>query len=196
LTYDRWSIEVRTGKPHNRGMFFKGAAYLLLKLTVVIYNSETIPPADLARGEAVAGEIFRQAGIEMQWRSATSADLFPVAHEIPLHFLAVHPPNLARDSSGFATLMAEGSYAGVSYPAVKRTAAALQTDESIVLGAVIAHELGHILLRSKSHSANGIMVMRFGPHEIRAARRGELLFLQPEARRIRAEAARRTAIVQ
>jgi len=173
-------------------MFFKGAAFLLLRLTVVIYNSEAVPPADLAHGEAVAGEILRQAGIEMHWRTASSADLFPAADEIPLHFLAWRPPNLSPDASGFATLMPEGSYAGVSYPAVKRIAASLQADESLLLGTVIAHEVGHILLRSRSHSANGIMVTHLGPREIQAARRGELLFLRPEAQRIRAEAVRRT----
>ena len=177
-------------------MFFKSAVFLLLRLTVVIYNSEAIPPADLTRGTAVAGEILRQAGVEIHWRIASGSDLFPMADEIPLHVLAVEPPNLRHDASGFATLMAEGSYAGVSYPTVKRTAAALQAEESIILGAVIAHELGHILLRSKNHSASGIMVMHFGFHEIQAARRGELLFLQPEAKRIRAEAVRRTTIAR
>jgi hypothetical protein len=173
-------------------MFLKSVAFLLLKLTVVIYNSETIPPAELARGEAIAGEILGRAGVEIHWRVATSTDLIPRPDEIPLHLLSVHPPNLGPDAGGFATLMAEGSYAGVSYPAVKRTAATLQTDDPMVAGLIMAHELGHVLLRSKNHSANGIMVRRFGPREILAARRGELLFLPGEARRIRAEATRRT----
>jgi hypothetical protein len=177
-------------------MFFKGVAFLVLRLTVIVYNSEAVPPAELARAESVAGEILLQAGIELRWRNASSTDLFPRPDEIPLHLLSVAPPNLQTDATGFATLMQDGSYAGISYPALKRTAASLQTDESIVVGVVIAHELGHILLRSRNHSANGIMVMRIGPREIQAAQRGELLFLRPEAKRIRAEAVRRTAIAR
>ena len=175
-------------------MFVKGAAFLLLKVTVVIYNSEAVPERELVRGETVAGQILRQAGVEVLWRPATAADTALRPSEVPLHVLAAHPPNLSPDISGFAMLMPEGSYAGVSYPDVQRTAHALAADDPTVLGAIMAHELGHVLLGTRDHSANGVMVMRLGQREIAAARRGELLFVGSEARRIRAEVARRATI--
>jgi hypothetical protein len=175
-------------------MFFKGAALALLKITIVVYHSEAVPERDLARAETLAGRIFRQAGVEILWRQATPADTAPPPTEIPLHLVEVQPTNLGPDISGFAILMPEGSYAGVSCPAVRKTAYALEADEATVLGAVISHELGHVLLGSKEHSTSGVMVPRLGRHEIEAAGRGELRFQRPEARGIRVEASRRGRI--
>jgi hypothetical protein len=175
-------------------MLIKAVVFGLLRITVVIYNSEAVPERELLAGETVAGQILRQAGVEVVWRQATHADTSPDPLEIPLHLLSTHPPNLGPAVSGFAILMPEGSYAGISYPAVKRTAHTLQTDDPTILGAVMAHELGHVLLGTRDHSSNGLMVMRFGPREIAAAHHGELLFYRSEARRIRAEVARRATI--
>jgi hypothetical protein len=175
-------------------MLIKAAVLAAARITVVIFNADAVPERDLARSEAVAGRILRHAGVDVRWRRATSADTETRPAEIPLHLLATRPPNLGGDTSGFAHLMPEGSYAGVSYPAVQRSAHELESDDPTFLGAVIAHELGHILLGTGEHSATGVMVARFGWHEIGAAHRGELLFLPPEARRIRAGAARRATI--
>jgi hypothetical protein len=89
--------------------------------------------------------------------------------------------------------MGDASYAGVSCPAVRASAASLETEEPTVLGAVIAHELGHILLRTRGHATSGVMVVRLGAREIQEAQRGELQFLRSEAHRIRAETLRRTS---
>jgi len=80
-------------------MFVKGAALLLFKITVVIYNSERFPSVSLVRGETVAGQILRQAGVEVLWRPATAADTALRPWEVPLHVLAAHPPNLSPDIS-------------------------------------------------------------------------------------------------
>jgi len=174
-------------------MAIKTVALLLLKITVVVYNSQAIAERDLASAETIAGRILRQAGVEVQWRPASSADAWTGPGEIPLHLVTAHPANLSRDSNGFAVLMPEGSYAGISVPDVRRTAASLEVDEPSVLGAVLAHEIGHVLLGTREHSAFGVMAPRFGAREILGARRGELLFLRSEGRRIRAAVERRTA---
>ena len=175
-------------------MVVAGAAFALLKLTVVIYNSEAVPLPEMTRAEAVAGQIFRSAGVEIQWRPATGADLTLGATDLPLHLLSARPSGFAPDAGGYSMLMPEGSYAAVSWLAVSETAHVLRADEPTLLGAVIAHELGHVLLHSREHSASGIMVMRFRPHDVASAARGELLFQRSEIRRIHAEAARRATI--
>ena len=159
----------------------------------MIYHAAAVPPAELQRAETVAGAILRQAGIQTTWRTAGAADLYPAPSEIPVHLLSVHPPNLDRETSGYAILMGDGSYAGVSCPAVHASAATLESDDAILLGAVMAHEIGHILLRTRDHSTSGVMVTRFGPREVREAARGELQFLRSQAQRIRTEASRRRA---
>ena len=36
-------------------------------ITVKVYNSAKVSPAALEKGQAVAGEIFKEAGIELRW---------------------------------------------------------------------------------------------------------------------------------
>jgi hypothetical protein len=163
------------------------------RLTIVVYHADALPPAQLIRAETVAGTILRQAGVETTWRIAGAGDLFPAPNEIPVHLLSLHPSNLDRETSGYAILMGDGSYAGVSCPAVQASAASLESDDAILLGAVMAHEIGHILLRTRDHATSGVMVTRFGRREMREAARGELQFLRSQAHRVRAEAARRSA---
>jgi len=165
----------------------------LLKLTIVIYHAETVAPPELLRADATASAILRQAGISTAWRSATSQDLTLAPDQIAVHLLSVHPSTLAMRTSGYAVLTAEQSYAGISCPAVHAAAVSLDSDEAIVLGAVIAHELGHILLGSRDHATSGVMVTRLREREIQAAASGELQFLRSQAHRMRAEVARRIA---
>lgn len=49
----------------------------------------------------------------------------------------------------------------------------------------MAHELGHLLLGTNSHSVNGLMRAHWDWENLQAAQRGELLFLRPEAAQIR-----------
>ncbi len=57
----------------------------------------------------------------------------------------------------------------------------------VLLGCVIAHELGHLLLGSNSHSGSGIMQPRWERKQIRQAMTGTLLFTPQQAKHIREE---------
>src|SRR5262249_17442919 len=57
----------------------------------------------------------------------------------------------------------------------------------IVLGCVIAHEIGHLLLGSKSHSFSGVMRSRWDREQIREATMGGLLFTPKQGRLMQAE---------
>jgi hypothetical protein len=56
----------------------------------------------------------------------------------------------------------------------------------VVLGHVIAHELGHLLLGKNAHSAAGIMHGRWGAQDLKLSRQAAMLFLPGEEKRIRA----------
>jgi hypothetical protein len=58
----------------------------------------------------------------------------------------------------------------------------------IFLGALMAHELGHILLADPVHSATGIMQPEWGHRQFHQAMTGNLLFTGPQATRIQAQA--------
>ena len=58
-----------------------------------------------------------------------------------------------------------------------------------MLGAAIAHELGHLLI-SKEHSKTGIMKAYLNQSDFRKARKGELRLTAEQARHIRNSGAR------
>jgi hypothetical protein len=64
------------------------------------------------------------------------------------------------------------------------------TDAEIpsVLGCVVAHELGHLLLRDTSHSSSGIMQSQWSSDQMRLAIWGALGFTKGQLTRIRSQA--------
>ena len=53
-----------------------------------------------------------------------------------------------------------------------------------VLGHAMAHELGHLLLGSNSHSSAGIMSGKWRAEELKHAAKGDLLFTAQQAKMI------------
>jgi hypothetical protein len=64
----------------------------------------------------------------------------------------------------------------------------------IILGCVIAHEVGHLLLGSNSHSGSGVMQPRWEPKQIQQAMMGTLHFTPEQAKLIQAETQMRTRL--
>jgi hypothetical protein len=60
-----------------------------------------------------------------------------------------------------------------------------------ILGEIMAHEIGHLLLPGKGHSVSGIMRSHWGANEWRLVREGELNFVPEQSRFLRAELLRR-----
>jgi hypothetical protein len=54
----------------------------------------------------------------------------------------------------------------------------------VILGSVLAHELGHLLLGLNSHSATGIMRAAWGPEELHSAAMGRMGFTASQVRTI------------
>ena len=77
-----------------------------------------------------------------------------------------------------------GRLAFVLINRVHEIADGLSIARSIVLGAAIAHELGHLLI-SKEHSKTGIMKAYLNQSDFRRARQGGLRFTAEQARLIR-----------
>jgi len=76
---------------------------------------------------------------------------------------------------------------------VEAAAKSLDVEAPYILGATLAHEIGHLLLGARSHFPSGVMCPHFGRAQLRMAARGELLFTSEQAGRIRAEVVRRMA---
>src|SRR5262249_17227074 len=60
-----------------------------------------------------------------------------------------------------------------------------KTANGLILGHVIAHEAGHLMLPHGSHAPRGIMQARLGMDSVQQATRGNLLFTPDQSKQIR-----------
>jgi hypothetical protein len=113
--------------------------------------------------------------------------------EWPAHLAVRILPKTRRSAGGevfgMAFLSAEGAgcYSDVFYDRVTELQIAWNFGLSEILGSVMAHELGHLLLGSASHAAMGIMRARWQAEELHRAARGNLLFTTEQSDQMRAK---------
>jgi hypothetical protein len=88
---------------------------------------------------------------------------------------------------GVAFLSAEGTgcYSDVFYDRAMELHANWNVDLADILGNVMAHELGHLLLGSNSHASMGIMRAHWQGEDLRRLSRGNLLFTNEQADQMR-----------
>lgn len=135
-----------------------------------------IPPKTVRHAESVAAFILARAGVTVRWSGQGG-----------YHVQITNSPlrTLSADAAGFAVLTpGDSAYAAISYSAVEETAHSLEADPGELLGAALAHEVGHLLL-GPAHAPSGVMRAHFGPHDIELSGRGELLFNADQAARLR-----------
>ena len=161
----------------------------------------------LERAESEVARILRQAGIDTAWVvcPVTSAELaqYPAClqpADAPRFDMNIQPRFMATQLSqpdttlGFTTLTREGvraSDASIFLDRIKEEVERTHGSLTGIRGDAMAHELGHILLRTSGHSAEGIMRARWTPDDLRRAACGLLLFTPQQAELMRGEARER-----
>jgi hypothetical protein len=153
---------------------------------VLVTDQMHVPLKVLASAIDTAARIFRQADIEVSWltrdtvwsRSEPIASLYAV--RVVERATQWQPKSPSVDALGFAVIGSR--VATVIYPRIEQLAGGSIRDTSIALGYVIAHELGHLLLRDGAHSLVGLMRSDFN---VPLAQQGRLWFRDDEARHIR-----------
>lgn len=177
-----------------RGMRFEP----ILEITVRVVNQTGLSARGLLPVKAAAAEIFERAGIVIDWVDCTESapcPTDPAPGEFWLQLLDRRPAGLSSDAMGYTLLTHQphddGSYAAASWDAVQSTASVMKTDPRMLLGGVVAHELGHLLLGSQAHARNGVMAARFGPVQLFEAEHNELHFERAQIEPLRAEIQRR-----
>jgi hypothetical protein len=173
-------IDYRGPDPHTaRDLIACTVAILgisLIELGVRIETEVRVPA--LANAKSVVEYIFASSGVKIRWTDDPRA--------LGVQILNRRPSNLREDTTGFAVLIPGGvSYAGVSLPAVTDLAEQLDVPPATVLGAAMAHEIGHVLL-GRSHSPFGIMSAKLDRAKLRMAMGGTLLFTAEQSIQLRA----------
>ena len=129
-------------------------------ITLWVLNQAKVPDAVLLRAQAQTTRIYSSAGITVRWRDRLEMSTQP-------HFIVnitTNPLNGRGDisSSGVMGMApglkeAHGMHAWAFYATIQAFAALHGLDAGSLLGHVIAHEIGHLLLRNNSHSQTGLM---------------------------------------
>jgi len=168
------------------------------KQLVLVFNTAPVTPQVMIEAEKQASRIFREGVIELQWMNCPTplaghpeTDPCPKPlNESPLylHVLASAGafPN-ERALAHAATAPEGGVRATVFFDRVQKfmTTSHPPCNLAAMLGHVMAHEMGHLLLSLSGHSSKGIMIGPWGAKELQQAAQGELLFTPAEAAKMR-----------
>ena len=80
-------------------------------------------------------------------------------------------------------------YACIYADAVEKLGKGRYSFQRRILGLLMAHEIGHLLLATESHSTDGIMQSLWSATDLADATQGRLGFSSSQTRRIRAQMA-------
>ena len=178
------------------------------RLTVRIYNYARVHQGTLEGAERVARQVFQQAGIETMWlhcalNQQEVADNPTCEREFGPDSLLIRllPERMARKLTrgselGYAILFEHDSFETEAYAFYDRAKELAETriaSITILLGHVLAHEMGHLLLGVGQHSSRGLMKANWKEKELRLASIGGFVFSPKQARRIRRDAGKRLA---
>lgn len=167
------------------------------EITISVYDYANVPNELLAAAEEDARRIFRQAGVETVWptclpkpEEVQAGDCYTVdATHLVMKILprAISPQVRNRKDVLGTALVDEsgvGYYAYVFYDSVRRVAEERKLGHAL-LGDVLSHEIGHLLLGSSSHSVSGIMSAHWYGEELRRISEAAMLFTPTQSRMLR-----------
>jgi hypothetical protein len=161
---------------------------------VLVYNDAHIPASTLETAEMEASRILRLAGVRLVWVNCSP---YPVALDKRLcQFVAgtnqfvlrvIPEGNVSMDlvfGQAFLGKNGVGKYADVFFDRIQAAHEQYGTNVPRLLGAVGAHELGHLILGFRAHSWIGIMTPVWEAECLRRMSMGSLLFTREEAARM------------
>ena len=167
-----------------------------IRLRVSVFNDAQVSPSVLQAAELRAEAVFAEAGVSLTWLDCGTPgnwhqELGCLDVVFPRH-LSVRLMRGKQTGSddiigqSFLNEQGEGNYANVYLTPLSSAKALEVIGEGDLLGCVVVHELGHLLLGKNSHSAEGLMRAKWEVWELRAAARGNLLFSKSQSERMRA----------
>lgn len=160
------------------------------RIPVVVYNNADLPPAVLAESEQIADRIYGEIGIELIWTDAPAMpagdrdfDGMPMAHPIYVMLKTDHEQPQGREADVLGRAFRGAYIAWIMCSRADRTARLRGLPLAPVIGHVMAHEIGHLLLPAGGHSKFGIMQAVL---DLDLAARNDLWFDAGQANAIRA----------
>jgi hypothetical protein len=176
------------------------AALLVAKLPLVVrvYDTTGMSASKLELARADVGQTLTAIGIEPIWRPchATGCVGRPKPHEVSVRIVKSGPAS-AFGSLGYSSIDIEqqaGTLATIYADRVDSLAAEAGMDGGVLLGRVIAHEIGHLLLGAPEHGRQGLMRAVWRVEELRRARSIDWVFSGQEGALMRRHLIARAAL--
>jgi hypothetical protein len=175
-------------------------------VSVSLFNDAHVPPDVLDAAEVRTTRILHRAGIDITWINCSSSGggIPPADPESPpticsaisyprhLSVRIVALPRAASEDTfgqSFQDESGTGCYSDVYFSRVQLSTARNLLGGAEILGYVMAHEIGHLLLGVNSHSMAGVMRAHWQPDDLRRAAKGDLLFTPEQAALMRSHLA-------
>jgi hypothetical protein len=167
------------------------------EMSISVHNYADVPTTMLSAAEDQAREIYRRAGLETIWVNC-SPKLEKIEPE-SCHFsdtthltlkISPHAFNAqVRDradvlGTAYPDDKGVGYFAYVFYDRVQELAERQRLGQAL-LADVMAHEIGHLLLGSNSHSLSGIMCAHWNYDQVRNIAEGVMSFIPAQSRMMR-----------
>ena len=182
-------------------------------LTIRLYNLAKAPAETIDRASWMAGQMLAHAGVATIWEdgardsqegwladvSAAGRPTADTREYLVVRIVTGIPPHFCPRATGYALPFArQGVHVTLFYDRIEKLSVGsiVGPSTSSFLGAAMAHEIGHVLLSSAEHSAQGVMKGNWGPSEFRLIACRGLHFTPENAAALRAGAAERLAIGQ
>jgi len=175
-----------------------------LTIGVTVLDRAEVPERILSRAKAECGQIYRALGVTLIWSDTIDGSVRPQMSVTivsrPLGAGLTMPDSVAIKAAASRVLgVAPGHKerrdlaVWAFYERIEDTATLLGLDPALLLGHVIAHEMGHVLLPYDSHSQTGLMRAGWDKSQAGNAVMGNLTFNPGEAGLIRRSVARMVA---
>ena len=173
-------------------------------VSIRIDDYAAVPSRHLARAQDDVTQLFAAIGVETVWVgahgvSSVASQTLPAVSRRPadLTIIVLGPEMVEKlappeDVVGAApcTTTERGRVAYVFYPRLRMIATGSRENDPDLMGLVIAHELGHLLLPYGSHSDEGVMRGRWEVRELQRLDVRQLGFTPFQAQQIRRRASR------
>jgi hypothetical protein len=164
---------------------------------VRLYNPARVNEKELARATAHVDRIFSQAGIRVKWSFCVGGYPLPEGDPcldtgdpatLSLGLTNAAPRQAKLNSLGYTETLPLGRWRGaVLYERVEELAHRYQpmASQAAILAMVMAHEMGHMLLASTTHSNRGVMRANWSIEDVRLIGQRRLVFSREEASAMR-----------
>ena len=176
------------------------AALLVAKLPLVVrvYDTTGMSASKLELARADVGQTLTAIGIEPIWRPchATGCVGRPKPHDVSVRIVKSGPAS-EFGSLGYSSIDTEqqaGTLATIYADRVDSLAAQAGMDGGVLLGRVIAHEIGHLLLGAPEHGRQGLMRAVWRVEELRRERSIDWVFSGQEGALMRRHLIARAAL--